>query len=73
MSVSSQMHIVSLKKGLNPTEAKANSEGISVLGFFIDVSCSNILTPHGVRVAKKSCTSPLSSLEERLESAFYSY
>ncbi|XP_012693911.2 carbonic anhydrase-like [Clupea harengus] len=32
-----EMHIVSLKKGLNPTEAKANSEGISVLGFFIDV------------------------------------
>ncbi|XP_041938464.1 carbonic anhydrase-like [Alosa sapidissima] len=32
-----EMHIVSLKKGYNATQAKADPEGLSVLGFFIDV------------------------------------
>lgn len=31
------MHIVSLKKGLTVEEAKADPEGIAVLGFFINV------------------------------------
>lgn len=48
----SQMHIVSLKKGLTPAQATADKEGIAVLGFFIDVSCSTVLTPHGVSVAQ---------------------
>ncbi|XP_076154300.1 carbonic anhydrase 9-like [Alosa pseudoharengus] len=32
-----EMHIVSLKKGYNATQAKADPEGLAVLGFFIDV------------------------------------
>lgn len=31
------MHIVSLKKGLTVQEATADSEGIAVLGFFLNV------------------------------------
>lgn len=31
------MHIVSLKKGLSVEQAKADPEGIAVLGFFLNV------------------------------------
>lgn len=31
------MHIVSLKKGLTVDQAKKDSEGIAVLGFFLNV------------------------------------
>ncbi|XP_042364552.1 carbonic anhydrase 4-like [Plectropomus leopardus] len=33
-----EMHIVSLKKGLNVTQAKADPEGLAVLGFFINAT-----------------------------------
>ncbi|XP_062382397.1 uncharacterized protein LOC134070159 [Sardina pilchardus] len=36
-----EMHIVSLKKGLDVDAAKADPEGLSVLGFFIDVMEGN--------------------------------
>lgn len=35
------MHIVSLKKGLTVDQATADSEGIAVLGFFINVCVHN--------------------------------
>lgn len=35
------MHIVSLKKGLTVEQAVADSEGIAVLGFFINVCVQN--------------------------------
>lgn len=50
--LSSQMHIVSLKKGV--AQPTADPEGIAVLGFFIDVSCSTVITPHVVSVPQNS-------------------
>lgn len=40
------MHIVSLKKGLSLEEAKKDSEGIAVLGFFINVCIQTLFLMH---------------------------
>ncbi|XP_040923047.1 receptor-type tyrosine-protein phosphatase gamma-like isoform X2 [Toxotes jaculatrix] len=40
-----EMHIVSLKKGLNVEEATAESEGIAVLGFFINATEDDLSEP----------------------------
>lgn len=40
------MHIVSLKKGLSVEEAKKDSEGIAVLGFFINVCIQTLFLMH---------------------------
>ncbi|KAG7492147.1 hypothetical protein MATL_G00011330 [Megalops atlanticus] len=56
-----EMHIVSLRKGLSVDQAKADPEGIAVLGFFIDVIEENKETPE----IWKNFTSYLMNITEK--------